>query len=89
MAHCAAYPDGYMIEATEPAMVWQPIETAPKNGLPVLVCVGGHYDIAVWRRSPLDGDLWHLRREGFSSDRWSPSPTHWLPLPALPAAQAK
>lgn len=72
---------------TEP----QPIETAPKDGTPILVGRAGHrWEIAwweeesVWLRYINDGPGWccYISR----SDTHGPSfdPTHWLPLPAPP-----
>lgn len=62
---------------------WQPIETAPRDGTPVLVTDGE----VVLMREWLDGgtpDLigWH-GEDGFMVDSDDP-PTHWMPLPAPP-----
>ena len=53
------------------------MEAAPRDGTRILVWVSGRADIAYYAKSILDGPLWHLRREGFCSDRWSPQPTAW------------
>lgn len=59
-----------MTAAAEPK--WQPIDTAPKDGVEVLVSYGGTVDIAFydWR--------WQ------SSDGRTIKPAHWMPLPAPP-----
>lgn len=67
---------------------WQPMETAPKDGTPVL----GHfneYSFPVrWIPSPVHKHLlgWHVMP-------WEPvsfimvvSPTHWMPIPPPPNA---
>ena len=67
-------------------MKWQPIETAPKDGTEILVCV--QYEV--------DGDLhserwvdWLTADGGwfaFPSLIWVPfRPTAWMPLPEPPA----
>ena len=81
-------------------MEWQPIETAPKDGTPIL-CVRGHCQpvVAWFETFPeplLDGDQtkWRWREAGdFVSDNswredWHGTlyePTHWMPLPAPPS----
>lgn len=70
---------------------WQPIETAPKDGTPILVvCVGNHPDtgkpfvptVATWDRR------W-ITCEGcdYDCEEWDTSfdPDFWMPLPATPA----
>ena len=73
--------------------MWQPIETAPKDGTRILVSFGtmGIYAVA-WEESAYDEfKLWcvddnkhgpyYLR--GYS-DEGPRSPTHWMPLPDPP-----
>ena len=57
---------------------WQPIETAPKDGTPVLVHDEGAIEIATWDS---DSDAW---RDCSGHKMW-PSPQHWMPLPDPPA----
>lgn len=69
---------------------WKPIETAPKNGQAILVCVAGpqnYYPDKVW---------WDTAREQWTI--WVTNnnvrvvlgmePTHWMELPAAPEGQA-
>lgn len=57
---------------------WRPIETAPRDGDPVLVWMlaSGHCAIASWRP------------EGWHVSGWKISPTHWMPLPAAPKEES-
>lgn len=67
---------------------WQLIETAPKDGTPILTFYADahgmrRYSIRYWS----SGD-WGPRSEGWS-DEWrqlrKDSPTHWMPLPEPPS----
>lgn len=62
---------------------WQPIETAPKNGLPVLL--GSLYGWVIEGYFALDECEWR-ERNNHPTDSWgSPlAPTHWMPLPPPP-----
>lgn len=69
---------------------WQPIETAPKDGTPVLIAAHDngmssqprHVLVAHWSYSFSDDGEW-LRDEGEEfSQTWPP--THWQPLPDPP-----
>ena len=78
------------------ASEWQPIETAPKNGVAVIlyypdlrgaVLVGSyHVDITI-----RDG-VERRRHEGWETGTFMPlakcEPTHWMPCPAPPAREA-
>jgi hypothetical protein len=75
---------------------WQPIETAPKDGTPVLIAecsalIDGrphwYIDTAVnfYELDVREKDVWR-EREG--SDVVCDSPTHWMPLPAPPSGGA-
>lgn len=58
-----------------PSGGWQAIESAPKDGRPVLAWP--HYHMV--RFSPI-GNCW------WRSGAWIDEPTHWMPLPAPPAS---
>lgn len=65
---------------------WQPIETAPQDGTPVLACFGGYTFPVRWMLSPMHKNLW-----GWHVLPWEPvsfvmvvQPTVWQPLPPPP-----
>lgn len=64
---------------------WQPIETAPKDGAYVLIYPGLHRVpvVATWVRERGWFGFWRLPMTG-QNDRSPYTPTHWMPLPALP-----
>ena len=70
---------GYAVEQD-----WQPIETAPMDGTPVMIGCSRTQSQrwAVW-----SGGMWRDGQD-FAGGRISgvPSPTHWRPLPAPPVA---
>lgn len=69
-------------------MNWQPIETAPRDGTDILVCVtyngpAGEWETAQWVDWARDDLVW--------PNYWRHieipfPPTHWQPLPAPPEA---
>lgn len=62
--------------------MWEPIETAPKNGRRVLLLDHwGNYEIARWIGEPHN----HWSIDGFRSIS---RPTHWMPLPEPPVTAA-
>ena len=76
---------------------WRPIETAPKDGEPILIwkpnerMVGEYMMAAYWDNSDEPGfvPVGGQHRQGYlSSVTGTPQgfPTHWQPLPAPPAA---
>ncbi|TWA71943.1 uncharacterized protein DUF551 [Azospirillum baldaniorum] len=77
---------------TEASARWQPIETAPKDGTPVLIygenlLVPGEMVVAVRSDEHDDLELWDVHDGKFGPHRLrGPSPTHWQPLPPPPAA---
>ena len=67
--------EGWMSETTKEAeMEWQPIETAPKDGM-VLVWDG--YPRIAWQ----ERGVWRDSDEFFAQ---ALNPTHWMPLPDPP-----
>ncbi len=61
---------------------WQLIETAPKDGLVLLACVG-------WPAAAAKGAPWPVKIGGWWAGAWnifgaSWEPTHWAPLPTPP-----
>lgn len=61
------------------AQGWQPIETAPKDGTPVLAWDEGAVCIVTWvSGDSVDPDGW------YDVQRLDPAPTHWQPLPPAP-----
>lgn len=56
--------------------LWQPMETAPKDGTDVLVWCGGAMFIAC-----MDVGRWFFDRTDHSV---KPVPTHWMPMPEGP-----
>ena len=64
--------------------MWQPIETAPKNGSAILLYPCGIFgavspDIGYWNRDK-DYEAWRT----LDGERIEPSPSHWMPLPTPP-----
>lgn len=59
---------------------WQAIETAPKDGTPVLASTEGVMYVAWFR--PIDGGKWCFFEH--TTRRISFKPTHWMALPELP-----
>jgi hypothetical protein len=62
-------------------MDWQPIETAPRDGTPILLWA--HMD---WRDELIPVTGWYARGSGewVCHADWF-NPTHWMPLPVPPA----
>lgn len=61
---------------------WQPIETAPKDGTPILVWIDDHVAEVEW-----DEDGWIGVWEDISSSSGDDYPTHWMPLPEPPKVE--
>ena len=81
-----------MAEMVDPMSEWQPIETAPRDGSKMLLCVAG-FEPAVGRYDRQRGMFDYLQEEDMPDDaawqrclesnpRWDV--THWMPLPAPP-----
>ena len=63
---------------------WQSIETAPRDGTPILVYSHGAAEMEMLPRGMVV-DSWQKQYQGFGkiNQRWWPA-THWQPLPAPP-----
>lgn len=64
------------------AITWQPIETAPKDGTPILAYeTDWGYPISIRWHQPWQS--WVLNGVLLKLGDWG-EPTHWMPLPAPP-----
>jgi hypothetical protein len=74
---------------------WQPIETAPKDGTPILARLGPFVYIVFWSddsklKSPIP--WWEMGSAEWENNKWigyheeyyAASPTHWMALPEGP-----
>ena len=66
---------------------WQPIETAPKDGRPILayghIALSNHaIGVVVWSETY---GLWDAENDP-DQGPWDSKPTHWMPLPEPPTA---
>lgn len=61
---------------------WRPIETAPKDGTPVIICTSGG---KVFRARWFGGAVWSV--DGYSVGFETSDVTHWMPLPQPPETQ--
>lgn len=63
-------------------MEWQPIETAPRDGTPILAWNGGVF-VVYWESDP--GSWWVYDPPCDERAVWNvKQPTHWMPLPPPP-----
>lgn len=62
---------------------WQPIETAPRDGTPILGYDNGIIRVCVPK---LFGPRWEWFRDDIivPNNTWSIEPSHWMPLPEPP-----
>jgi hypothetical protein len=70
----------------EDAAGWQPIETAPKDGTSVLLytasgLIEGYWSFGEWEQCAI-----YCTYDGAGGPAFGCKPTHWMPLPASPAA---
>ncbi len=82
------------------AMQWQPIETAPKDGTPILLGGGMWGDdwrdptervmVGWWERTKRIGEFWNCcaAESGHCNFPYE-MPTHWMPLPPPPSEKGK
>lgn len=62
---------------------WQPIETAPKDGTPIIGAIRGSVAYVCWFQE----DAWVFWESDGRPNlpvRMAFSPTHWMPLPEPP-----
>jgi len=74
---------------------WQPIETAPKDGTPILAMQWGNalpdYETTVYVCKWISNEFENIIA-GYDCSRWheptltlkNPQPTHWIPIPPAP-----
>jgi hypothetical protein len=80
--------------------MWQPIETAPRDGTPILCYNGlvGAYSTAFttrWIGDPEEAGsgfyqgfpcgFWSTGLDSYPFGKWDCAPSHWMPLPDPPA----
>lgn len=66
---------------------WQPIDTAPKDGLKILVWSEGHpVEVAYWEPGFFSHTGWTIYQIRTDVDEPFP-PTHWCPLPTPPTTE--
>lgn len=61
---------------------WQPIDTAPKDGTPILVWNAGYVAVMCWWERCWEYANGIQRYWPRADER---EPTHWMPLPDAPA----
>ena len=79
----------------KPRGTWRLIETAPRDGTPILACLGPFMYIVFWSddsklKSPIP--WWEMGSAEWENNKWigyheeyyAASPTHWMHLPDLP-----
>jgi len=73
---------------------WQPIETAPKDGTPVLVCGGTATLPCEWENIPIqEATIACFHNRQWNGDVttdgncWRLNPDYWMPLPTPPEAK--
>jgi len=67
---------------THSALMWRPIENAPKDGTRIWgIDAAGHQFCMYWRGADHEP---HQDKPGWFEQIYRREPTHWLPLPAPP-----
>jgi Protein of unknown function (DUF551) len=76
------------LQLAAPMTVWQPIDTAPRDGTDVLVWAAGKYGRRLICIANYDmGQWWTDASECHDANRYFPPecyPTYWMPLPEPP-----
>ena len=65
-------------------MKWQPIESAPKDGPPVLIATADGFVGEARYHEDEDGWWWANTHPTDATDGSAERPTHWMPLPDPP-----
>lgn len=69
---------------------WQPIDSAPKDGMPILVSAAGEICVAAWTEGFKEGGWvgWVMGHGAVAceDDWYRVEPTHWMPLPEPPVS---
>lgn len=78
-SHKAIQDQAARIKELEAQLAWQPIETAPKTGISVLLWDEDSIECTIgWYRVNHTGDQWRNENDlGIEA-------THWMPLPNMP-----
>jgi len=76
--------DAVRAEAKAEVPSWQPIETAPKDGSPILVVAN---EVVQYIIVADYGSGWHSLADDEGIEDFNP--THWMPIPAAPIAVAE
>jgi len=73
-------------ELRETRAAWRPIETAPKDGSYLLLCEGWFVTLGTWMKSDALRDEAWIAFDSIRTIHKTTvmSPTHWMPLPAVP-----
>lgn len=91
----AAAIDALVPHDEQPTSGWQPIDTAPKDGTKILLCLTGYQPVVGY----FDGEQWEYQERGdfVEEDHWFAwqeqtgvwRPDNWMPLPAAPLASSE
>lgn len=73
-------------------MIWQLIETAPRDGTSVLLSDGMQMAVAYWSAPGITGKSYKWLIQEYPDGDYNSwiefeDPTHWMPLPPLPSSQ--
>jgi hypothetical protein len=75
------------------ASQWKSIDSAPKDGSPVLaIDQNGDHQVLSWRRrepygKPIGDSKWRIANYKHFGEQTYWHPTHWMPLPAKPSGE--
>lgn len=77
-------------QAPDERTLWQPIETAPRDGREVILRRGSRVGAAQWVRWSDEDGKYEGWTVGLDGDLWGDdkAPTHWMPLPDIPSRRS-